>query len=276
MWLDFVKMQGLGNDFVVLDATREAVTVRAEQVSQLADRRLGVGCDQVLLMERAHSSAADVRMRVFNADGREVEQCGNGARCVARLAYERGLVSAANFVLETLAGPIACRIERSGGVTVAMGTPCFEPNAIPFVAAARAPSYALHLRRDCIRLSAVSLGNPHAVVQVEDVSTAPVAALARQIQAHPGFPEGVNVGFMEVVGSARIRLRVSERGVGETPACGSGACAAVVVGRELGLLDSRVRVELPGGALTVGWEGAEASVWMTGPAERTFQGSIEL
>jgi diaminopimelate epimerase len=269
-------MQGLGNDFVVLDATREPIALTSGQISYLAERRVGVGCDQVLLIEQALAPGAQVRMRIFNADGQEVEQCGNGARCVALLAYELGLVCGQEFVLETLGGPVGCRIDGPGAITVAMGTPRFEPKSIPFVAAARAPSYALEIERERLCIGAVSLGNPHAVLRVEDVTAAPVALLAPKIQAHPRFPEGVNVGFMEVVGAARIRLRVCERGVGETPACGSGACAAVAVGRELDLLGPRVTVELPGGALSVEWNGGKESVWMTGPAERTFQGSIEL
>ena len=276
MRLDFVKMQGLGNDFVVLDATREPIVLTSSQIAYLAERRLGVGCDQVLLIEQSEAPGTEVRMRIFNADGQEVQQCGNGVRCVALLASERGLVRGRAFAVDTLAGPVQCRIEGSGAITVGMGRPCFEPKSIPFVAAARAPSYALELERERLCIGAVSFGNPHAVVRVVDVTTAPVADLAPRIQAHPRFPEGVNVGFMEVVGAERIRLRVYERGVGETPACGSGACAAVAVGRDLNLLGPRVAIELPGGTLSVAWNGGEESVWMTGPAERTFQGSIEL
>ncbi len=276
MSLSFTKMHGLGNDFVLLDAIDQAVSLSRAQIQLLADRRRGVGCDQVLIIARARAAGAEFAYRIFNADGGEVEQCGNGARCVARYLRERGLTQGAQVRLATTAGPIAIRFESDDQVTVDMGVPRLAPEEIPFVADAQAESYRLEVEGREVELSAVSMGNPHAVLQVDDVGSAPVATLGACVEAHPRFPTRVNVGFMQVVDRAAIRLRVFERGVGETLACGSGACAAVVAGRLRGLLDERVTVKLPGGKLVISWRGLNAPVFMTGEATRVFEGSIQL
>ncbi|HYW90863.1 MAG TPA: diaminopimelate epimerase [Gammaproteobacteria bacterium] len=277
MLLEFTKMQGLGNDFVVIDAVAAPVELSGERLRRLADRRFGVGCDQVLMLERAPAgSQADFRYRIFNADGGEVEQCGNGARCMARFARERGYLRGPRAVFDTAGGLIRLRIERDGRVRADMGVPRLEPGEIPFEAPRREATYALAVDGERRTIAALSLGNPHAVLQVPDVDRAPVAELGSRIERHPRFPRRVNVGFMQVAGRNRIRLRVYERGVGETLACGTGACAAAVAGRLQGLLDARVTVELRGGELTVEWEGEGKPVSMTGPGEVVFTGEIEL
>jgi diaminopimelate epimerase len=276
MQLSFTKMHGLGNDFVVLDATRRPLTLTAEQVRRLADRRLGVGCDQVLLVTAPSGAEADFGYRIFNADGGEVEQCGNGARCFARFVRDRGLTDRDEIRVETLGGLIRPRVEPDGQVTVDMGRPRFAPADLPFLAEGEAPAYALEVSGQTLRIGAVSMGNPHAVLRVADVASAPVATLGPRIESHPRFPRRVNAGFMEVVGPSQVRLRVYERGVGETLACGTGACAAVAVGRRWGLLEEAVDVDLPGGRLRVRWDGGEGPVWMTGPAVTVFEGQIEL
>lgn len=274
-------MHGLGNDFVVVDNSRQSIVLSPEQIRHIAKRRYGVGCDQLLLVEVPRAPQADLTMRIFNADGAEVEQCGNGARCIAVFARDQGLVNTDEIIMETAGGFIRSRLEADGQVSTEMGAPCLEPAKIPFLAEERAPSYALSIGTDGIlqpeiSIGAVSMGNPHAVLRVDDVETAPVVVLGARIQAHASFPEGVNVGFMEVVGPNHIRLRVYERGAGETLACGTGACAAVVVGREQALLDESVDVELPGGFLRISWDGEDGPVWMTGPATRVFEGYIEV
>ncbi len=276
MQLAFTKMQGLGNDFVVIDAVTQPVALDAARVRFFADRHFGIGCDQVLLVERAQDPAADFRYRIFNADGGEVEQCGNGARCFARFVRDRGLTDQDCMVVETAAGRLALQLEADGQVTVDMGVPTFVPTAIPFDAAKRAERYALEVDGERLEIGAVGLGNPHAVLRVPDVATAPVARLGPRIEGHPRFPRRVNVGFMEVRDAAHIRLRVFERGAGETLACGSGACAAVVVGRQQGVLGDNVAVQLPGGMLRIRWAGEGTPVWMTGPATRVFEGQIDL
>ncbi|HFC53858.1 MAG TPA: diaminopimelate epimerase [Gammaproteobacteria bacterium] len=276
MLLEFTKMHGLGNDFVVVDAVNQSFHPDSEQVRAIADRHFGVGCDQLLLVERAQHPGADFRYRIFNADGVEVEQCGNGARCFARFLRERGLWSGDRIRAETRAGIITLRIEPDGQVTVAMGVPRFQPEQIPFLAAGRRDRYRLDLDGTSVVIGVVSMGNPHAVLQVDDVREAPVAGLGAAIGASREFPQGVNVGFMQPVSGERIRLRVFERGVGETLACGSGACAAMVVARQWGLVDDRVMVELPGGSLQIRWEGGESQVFMTGPATTVFEGRMEL
>jgi diaminopimelate epimerase len=276
MEIRFTKMQGLGNDFVLLDALSSSLALSPAEVRRIADRRYGVGCDQVLLIEPATMEGTDVRYRIFNADGGEVEHCGNGARCVARYLRDEGRVSADRIVLQTVNGSVRMECREDGQVTVDMGPPRFSPGDIPMRVTAEADAYELDVGGERVQLQALSMGNPHAVLRVADVATAPVATLGPRIATHEVFPAGVNVGFMEVVERARIRLRVYERGVGETPACGTGACAAVVAGRLQGLLDAVVDVALPGGHLVIRWDGGGASVWMTGPAERVFEGRIQL
>ncbi|MDR0441647.1 MAG: diaminopimelate epimerase [Candidatus Accumulibacter sp.] len=272
----FSKMHGLGNDFVVIDGVRQSLALTPAQVRFLADRHQGVGCDQVLLVERAERPDADFRYRIFNADGGEVEQCGNGARCFVRFVHEQGLSAKREIRVETLGGLIRPRLESDGEVTVDMGEPVLEPARIPFVSASTEIVQPLEVDGRSVGITAVSMGNPHAVQLVADIDAAPVAALGPLIESHPRFPRRVNAGFMEVVDRRRLRLRVFERGVGETSSCGTGACAAVVAGILRGLLDSPVRVEMRGGALSIAWQGTGAPVWMTGPAVTVFTGEIEL
>jgi len=272
----FTKMHGLGNDFVVFDATRETLDLSPQQVRFVADRRFGVGCDQVLLVEAPRQPGTDFYYRIFNADGGEVEQCGNGARCFARFVREHGLTTRDEIDVGTRAGIIRLFLEPDGQVRVNMGTPRLDPSQIPFVAEGIAASYDLEVDGRTYPIAAVSMGNPHAVLQVPSVADAPVGNLGPAIQRHPRFPMGVNVGFMQVADGARIRLRVYERGSGETLACGTGACAAVVAGRIQGLLDERVRVTLPGGELIIAWAGPGQPVWMTGPAVSVYEGEITL
>lgn len=276
MQLRFTKMHGLGNDFVVIDGTAQQVSLRPEQIRLLANRRLGVGCDQVLLVESSPTPEADFRYRIFNADGGEVEQCGNGARCFARFVRERGLTDKREIPVLTAAGIITLKVQDDGQVTVDMGAPRLAPAQIPFEAEAAAIAYPLEVDGETLEIAAVSMGNPHAVLRVDNVQTAPVAHLGPLIESHPRFPRRANVGFMQVVDSRHIRLRVYERGAGETLACGTGACAAVVAGRLQGLLESVVAVDLPGGRLVVSWPGEGAPVLMTGPATTVFEGSIAL
>lgn len=276
MRLRFTKMQGLGNDFVVIDAFSRPLALAREQLRFLADRHFGVGCDQILLVERPRVPDADFRYRIFNADGGEVEQCGNGARCFVRFVRDRGLTSRDEIRAETLAGVIAPRLEPDGQVTVNMGQPRFEPAEIPFIAGGRSLTYSLEVGGRTVEIGALSMGNPHAVQLVPDVDTAPVAEQGPLIEAHARFPKRVNAGFMQVLDRGRIRLRVYERGAGETLACGTGACAAAVSGIQRGLLDSPVRVSTRGGDLLIRWEGEGRPVWMTGPAETVFEGEIEI
>jgi diaminopimelate epimerase len=278
MRLQFSKMHGLGNDFVVIDAINQPVDLTPDQARLLAHRRYGVGCDQVLLVgPPSDPSVAEFSYRVFNADGNEVEQCGNGARCFAVFVRERGLTTRDCIPVETAGGLIQLQVEPDGQVTVDMGPPRLKPWQIPFEAEAAMPSYPLEVDGEVHEIAAVSMGNPHAVLRVDNVQTAPVARLGPLIEAHTRFPRRVNVGFMQLVSPNEIRLRVYERGVGETLACGTGACAAVVAGRIQGLLDQRVAVDLPGGRLVIDWPGQEeAPVMMTGPATQVFTGSIEI
>lgn len=275
MRLKFTKMQGLGNDFVVIDAVNQSVCLSPAQRRLLADRHFGVGCDQILLVEGAVGDA-DFRYRIYNADGGEVEQCGNGARCFVRYVHDRGMTQKNEIRVETSGGLIIPRLEANGEVSVNMGTPKFEPKQIPFIAERRAMTYSIDISGRQVEISAVSLGNPHAVQLVEDIDGAPVITEGALIENHPSFPKRVNAGYMQVVDRAHIRLRVYERGAGETLACGTGACAAVVTGIERGLLQSTVQVNMRGGDLTVRWEGEGQPVWMTGPAVTVFDGEIEL
>lgn len=275
MRLRFSKMHGIGNDFVVADATRSSLP-SADQIRRLADRREGVGCDQVLMAVRPTDADSDIGMTIFNADGSQAEQCGNGIRCMAVFARERGLVASDAITFETQGGCVRAEIGSGGSVSVCMGVPRLEPDEVPIESSCRAASYRLDVGGDKVRFVAVSMGNPHAIVPVPDVATAPVARLGPALQAHPFFPEGVNVGFAQYLARDRLRLRVFERGVGETRACGSGACAAVVAGRLSGDLDSCAQVELPGGRLRIAWEGEGEAVWMTGPTAWVFDAEIEL
>lgn len=276
MRLKFTKMHGLGNDFVVLDLVSQRCNLRPSHIRKLADRRLGIGCDQVLVVEPPQDPDADFRYRIFNADGREVEQCGNGARCVARFVRDRRLTHHHKIRVETAGGPMKLKVRKDKQVEVNMGAPRFAPADIPFEAEARADRYALDVNGEPVEIVAVSMGNPHAVTLVEAVDSAPVERLGPLIEAHSRFPEQVNAGFMEVVSAREIRLRVYERGVGETRACGSGACAAMVAGRQLGLLDERVTVHLTGGDLEIAWAGEGHPVMMTGPATTVFEGSVRI
>jgi diaminopimelate epimerase len=276
MKIKFTKMHGLGNDFVVLDAINQAFVPNAEQVRFLADRHFGVGCDQLLIVEKPGQPGVDFRYRIFNADGGEVEQCGNGARCFVRFVRERGLTAKDEIRVETKSGVIALRVAANGEVTVDMGVPRFAPADIPFVGDEDAPVHQLEIAGRFIDISVVSMGNPHAVQVVDDIESAPVATDGPRIESHPRFPQRVNAGFMQITGRNAIRLRVYERGAGETLACGTGACAAAVAGIRLGRLDSPVRVATRGGDLSIAWAGEGSSVLMTGPATTVFEGEIEL
>lgn len=273
---DFTKMHGLGNDFVVFDGVNQVIELRPEQIRWIADRHFGIGCDQVLLVQPSPRADAAFSYRIFNADGGEVEQCGNGARCFARFVRDRGLIDAREFTVITRGGDLGLRIEDTGEVTVAMGIPRFEPADIPFDAPRRESCYDIDVQGERYTVGAVSMGNPHAVLQVTDLDSAPVLELGPLLGAHPRFPQQVNVGFMQLIDREHIRLRVFERGSGETLACGSGACAAVAVGVDQGRLASTVQVELPGGRLTITWEGARQPVYMTGPVAYVFEGRIRL
>ncbi len=276
MRVSFTKMHGAGNDFVVFDGVNQRVNLTPIQIRRLADRRFGVGCDQVLLVERTTTPGADFRYRIFNANGGEVEQCGNGARCFGRFVRDRGLTDKDEMAVETLGGLIRPRLEPDGEVSVDMGVPRFDPREVPFEAPARAPLYDLEVDGQTVQVSVLSMGNPHAVQLVPDVDAAPVNTQGAKIERHPRFPKRVNAGYMQIVDRRHVRLRVYERGVGETLACGSGACAAVVAGRQRGLLDDTVKVTLPGGTLTVSWEGEGRPVRLAGPAVAVFEGTLDL
>jgi diaminopimelate epimerase len=274
--LRFTKMQGLGNDFVVVDATREAFALTPAEVRRLADRRFGVGCDQVLVVERAGRDDVDFRYRIFNADGGEVQQCGNGARCFVVFVRDKGLTTKRALVVETAGGVIRPTLEDDGTVTVDMGVPRFAPADVPFAGGTGGATDTLDVEGARVTVSVLSMGNPHAVQVVEDVDAAPVGTQGPRIETHARFPERVNAGYMQVVDRANIRLRVWERGAGETLACGTGACAAVVAGIRRGLLDRRVRVATRGGALSIAWPGDREPVMMTGPAVTVFEGTWEV
>ena len=276
MQLRFTKMHGAGNDFVVFDGVRQTVRLNPEQLRRLADRHFGIGCDQVLLVEAATRPDADFRYRIFNADGGEVSQCGNGARCFVRFVHEQGLTTKREIRVETASGVIVPRLEDNGLVTVDMGPPRFAPAEIPFLDDEEALTYVLEVDGRPVEISALSMGNPHAVLETCNVDTAPVAEWGPQIGAHARFPQRVNVGFMQLAGRHAIRLRVFERGSGETLSCGTGACAAAVTGMRRGLLDTPVRVQTRGGELVIRWEGGDSHVLMTGPAVTVFQGEIDL
>ena len=286
MRVRFTKMQGAGNDFVVLDATRAPLALDNAQMKALADRRFGVGADQILIVEKAPNPEVDFGYRIFNGgSGDEVEHCGNGARCFVRYVRDKGLSDKTTLAVETMNRRLVLRLAPDGGVTVDMGPPDFDPAAVRFDTTWIAPRategglalWPLELGEGrTVEVALVSMGNPHAVQVVDSVEAAPVATQGPRIEKHARFAEGVNAGFMQVVSRRAIRLRVYERGAGETLACGTGACAAVAAGIRLGLLDARVEVETRGGVLTIEWQGGNAPVLMTGPAETVFEGEIEL
>ncbi|MDB5757661.1 MAG: dapF [Burkholderia sp.] len=283
MKLKFTKMHGAGNDFVVIDAINQQIAFTPAQWQRLADRRFGVGADQMLVVEKPQSAGVDFRYRIYNSDGGEVEQCGNGARAFVRYVTEKGLTDKRAIRVETLSGVIEPRMEDDGGITVDMGAPVLDAALVPFDASGLEGRpenddtlWPLDVDGHTVLVSAVSMGNPHAVQVVDDVDTAPVAQDGPAIEHHPRFPKRVNAGFMQIVDRHAIRLRVFERGAGETLACGTGACAAVVAGIRRGLLASPVRVETRGGELSIAWAGGAAPVLLTGPAVTVFDGEIEL
>jgi diaminopimelate epimerase len=283
MRIEFLKMQGLGNDFLVFDAPAAADThLDSSRLRALADRHTGIGFDQALMLEPPRDAGSRVFYRIFNSDGTEVEQCGNGARCIAALLHARAPELGRDLVMGSVGGVVHARIRDDGLVSVDMGVPNFDPRALPMNAAdgagAAAPALMYSLKVDGVdvEFGAVSMGNPHAVLRVSDVKSAPVARFGPSIEHHPRFPKRTNVGFMQIVDRGHLRLRVFERGAGETLACGTGACAAVAVGRQQGLLDEEVRVDLPGGTAVVSWAAAGEHVWLTGPAATVFTGSIDI
>ncbi|WP_341232492.1 diaminopimelate epimerase [uncultured Methylophaga sp.] len=273
--LKFSKMHGLGNDFVVIDAINQSVQLTTEQIRFMADRHIGIGCDQLLLVENSDLKDVDFRYRIFNADGGEVSQCGNGARCFARYVRDNGLTTKDSIAVETASGVIYPTLQADGQVCVDMGKPRFSPEQVPFNVAEQSNTYMLAVEPGRqVEIAALSMGNPHAVLLVDDVTTAPVSELGPKIENHQQFPERVNVGFMQLIDHEHIKLRVYERGSAETTACGTGACAAVVSGIRRGILGRQVSVLLPGGTLEISWPDENSSVWMTGPAQHVFDGEI--
>lgn len=276
MRVAFTKMHGVGNDFVVFDAPPPSTLLEPAALRALADRRTGVGFDQALILEAPRRADTAVYYRVFNADGDEVEQCGNGARCIAALLHRRGASRAGAVVLDSPSGLVAARVAADSSVSVDMGVPNFDPRSLPFEAPAEADPYPLEVEGRTLAIGAVSLGNPHAVLTVESVDSAPVATLGPAIERHARFPRRVNAGFLEIVDRTHLKLRVYERGAGETLACGTGACAAVAIARRRGLIDPEVRVEVRGGELRVNWAGRGEHIWLSGPAEVSFEGHVEV
>jgi diaminopimelate epimerase len=280
MRIEFLKMQGLGNDFLVFDAPAGS-PLDSSKLRALADRHTGVGFDQALMLEAPRDADSRVFYRIFNSDGTEVEQCGNGARCIAALLYSRAPQLGRHLLMDSMGGRVRAQIREDGLVSVDMGVPNFDPGALPMVAAgggalAEASAYSLSVDGVDLEIGAVSMGNPHAVLRVPDVKSAPMGRFGPSIESHTRFPRRANVGFMQIVGRDHIRLRVYERGVGETLACGTGACAAVAVGRRHGLLDAEVKVDLPGGGAVVSWAAMGEHLWLTGPATTVFAGSIDI
>jgi diaminopimelate epimerase len=274
--MSFTKMHGLGNDFIVFDAAAPDAVPAPAVLRALADRRTGIGFDQALMLEPPRRAGTAVYYRIFNADGDEVEQCGNGARCIARLVASRVAERERTLALDSPGGLVSARLRADGLVAVAMGVPDFDPRSLPFEAAAEAPSYRVELASGPVEFGAVSIGNPHAVIRVRSVRDAPVDTVGPAMENHARFPRRVNVGFLEIVTPDHVRLRVFERGAGETRACGTGACAAVAVGRCHGPLAEEVKVDLPGGRLLVQWPGPGEQIWLTGPAETAFEGHVEI
>jgi len=276
MKLQFAKMHGLGNDFVIFDAVNQDVILSTEQLFWIADRRLGVGCDQILIIKSAQDADVDFNYQIYNSNGKEVEQCGNGARCVGKFLNLNKLTNKTLITIKTISGVYHINLRNDGDVTVDMGAPVFEPKQIPFTADQTSSLYEVEVETQKVQIGAVSMGNPHAVIQVDDIITAPVSTLGPKIESHSMFPNKANVGFMQVLNPQHIKLRVFERGVGETSACGTGACAAVVVGQLQHLLDAKVTVELPGGNLHIECQSSNDPVFMTGPAQLSFEGSLTL
>jgi len=277
MKITFTKMHGLGNDFVVLDAVSQAIHLTAAQIRSLADRHFGIGCDQILMVEPSRSAGIDFRYRIFNADGDEVEQCGNGARCFMRFILDKGLTQKDSVKVETKSGTIILYAESNQYIRVNMGVPRFCPNEVPALFEGNALQYPVNIGDLTHHVAIVSMGNPHAILIVDNIDTAPVATLGAALESHHCFPKRINVGFMQVVDQQNIRLRVYERGAGETLACGTGACAAAVTGKRLGILMDAVNVHLAGGNLQIRWSGKENDVvWMLGSATTVFEGSIEI
>lgn len=274
--INFTKMHGLGNDFVVIDAINQHIALTSGQIQQMSDRHFGIGFDQLLLVEKPASANADFKYRIFNADGGEVAQCGNGARCFARFVRDKNLSDKDEIRVDTNSGQLLLRFDADNLVTVNMGVPKHLPAEIPLLTEEESRFYTVQVNDTEKAFGAVSMGNPHAVIQVTDLKTAPVAELGGALESHAFFPERVNVGFMQVVDRQHIKLRVFERGAAETLACGSGACAAVVIGIEQNLLDHTVSVDLPGGTLAISWQGRGEPVLMTGPAISVFEGRIKL
>jgi diaminopimelate epimerase len=276
MQVEFSKMHGLGNDFVVIDNVTQNVFLSKEKIQQLSDRNFGIGFDQLLMVEPPYDPDQDFHYRIFNSDGSEVTQCGNGARCFARFVKNKGLTNRNKIVVSTKAGKMILYLERDGNVTVNMGKPQFKPSEIPLSAQKEEKTYVIRADSHTLFCGAVSMGNPHCVMEVDDVDSADVETLGPLLERHERFPEGVNVGFMQIINAAEIKLRVFERGVGETLACGSGACAAVAIGQIQGKLGKEVRVTLPGGILKIRWQGKDNILKMTGPAEHIFDGQFQL
>ncbi|WP_422139734.1 diaminopimelate epimerase [Endozoicomonas sp. ALC020] len=276
MLLHFTKMHGLGNDFMVVDRVTQSIRITPEKIRSLSDRNFGIGFDQLLMVEPPTDPDMDFRYRIFNADGSEVEQCGNGARCFARFVRDKKLIGRDTIRVQTSGGNMELTIEDNGDVTVDMGIPVLEPQQIPFNAPSMQTTYDLDVDGERLIVGAVSMGNPHAVWQVEDINRAPVESMGPKLEGHSRFPKRCNAGFMQVLDATEINLRVYERGVGETLACGSGACAAVVAGRLQGLLDEEVRVNLTGGSLLIRWQGEGHPVMMTGSATRVFEGQTRI
>lgn len=276
MRLQFTKMQGLGNDFIMIDAINQKFDISSAQARHLANRKQGVGCDQILMVQPARQSGVDFNYRILNADGGEVEQCGNGARCFAIFVRDKGLTDKATIRVQTKGSLMTLCVETDNKVTVNMGVPVFEPERIPLIAGKQNDTYEIDLDGTTVNIAALALGNPHAVQIVANVDNALVDEQGPLIESHPRFPNRVNAGFMQIIDRGRIRVRVYERGVGETLACGSGACAAVVAGKTRGLLDDEVEVLLRGGSLTVRWAGSGQPVFMTGAATKVFDGEIDL
>nr|WP_211316888.1 diaminopimelate epimerase [Arenicella xantha] len=275
--MHFTKMHGLGNDFVVLDFTKQPLALSSAQAALIADRHFGVGCDQILIVETSDTDGVDFKYRILNADGSEVGQCGNGARCFVRYVHDKGLSAKNPISVETLSGQMTLTIDPvTRLVTVNMGAPRFAPKTIPLAVGNKADRYSLDIDGQTVEFSALSMGNPHAVLVIDDVQTAPVQQLGSILESHPIFPERANIGFMQINDRQNISLRVFERGAGETIACGSGACAAVVAGIQMGLLDQHVLAQLTGGDLQITWAGEGQPVMMTGPAETTFEGRLTL
>ena len=276
MLIKFTKMHGLGNDFVVIDAVRQPINLNPKTIKQLADRNMGIGCDQVLVIEPPSEKNIDFNYRIFNCDGTEVEQCGNGARCMGRYIADQRLSGKKSVLLKSKNRVMKIQLQNSRLVSVDMGAPIFEPQEIPFIADSAKITHSIDLNGQPFEIATVSMGNPHAVIQVDDIKNTAVEKLGPQLQAHRQFPESVNVGFMEIVDPQHIRLRVFERGAGETQACGSGACAAAVAAIQQGLVKNSVKVELLGGELSIKWLGNSHPVLMTGPAETVFHGQIKI